>query len=64
MVADCEQPTDKQLNFIKVVEEKWGYLPFEGNTKEQATEYISNAIKENNRDDFETEAMNFSYPDR
>lgn len=63
-MCETKKATQKQLAFINKIENDWGYLPFEGKTKTEATKYISKAIKEKEREDFEDEAMNFSYPDR
>ena len=48
-----EKPTEKQLNFIKIIEEEWEYNPFTGTSKKEATQYISQAIKEKERYDLE-----------
>ena len=58
------KPTKKQLNFIKVIEEEWKQNPFSGTTKKEATEYISQAIKEKERYDFENEAMGLGLPNQ
>ena len=59
-----EKPTEKQLNFIKIIEEEWEHNPFTGTTKKEATEYISQAIKEKEQDDFENEAMGYGLPNQ
>lgn len=59
-----EKPTDKQINFIKTIEEKWKQNPFTGVTREEATQYISQAIKEKERYDFEDEAMGYGLPNQ
>ena len=59
-----EKPTEKQLNFIKVIEEEWKQKRFTGTTKKEATQYISEAIKEKERYDFENEAMGFGLPNQ
>lgn len=58
------KPTEKQLNFIKVIEEEWGHNPFTGATEEEATQYISQAINEKKRHDFEDEAMGYGLPNQ
>ena len=59
-----EKPTEKQLNFIKIIEEEWECNPFTGTSKKEATQYISQAIKEKERYDFEDEAMGFGLPNQ
>lgn len=59
-----EKPTEKQMNFIKSVEEEWGENPFTGTTKKEATQYISQSIKEKERYDFEDEAMGYGLPNQ
>ena len=49
VLNQVEKPTKKQLNFIKVIEEEWGQNPFTGATKKEATQYISEAVKEKER---------------
>ena len=58
------QPTQKQLKFIKVIEQEWGFNKFEGTTKQEASEYISQAVKEKERYDFENEAMGYGLPNQ
>lgn len=58
------KPTEKQLNFIKVIEEEWGNQPFAGTSKNEATQYISQAVKEKERYDFENEAMGCFLPNQ
>ena len=59
-----EKPTVKQLNFIKIIEEEWEHNPFTGTSKKEATQYISQAIKEKERNDFEDEAMGYGLPNQ
>lgn len=59
-----EKPTEKQLNFIKIIEEEWKHIPFTGATKQEATKYISQAINEKERYDFENEAMGYGLPNQ
>ena len=59
-----EKPTKKQLNFIRIIEEEWEHNPFTGTSKKEATQYISQAIKEKERNDFEDEAMGFGLPNQ
>ena len=59
-----EKPTKKQLNFIKVIEEEWKENLFAGTTKKEASEYISKAVKEKERYDFENEAMGYGLPNQ
>lgn len=59
-----EKPTEKQLNFIKVIEEEWEHHPFTGTSKNEATQYISQAVKEKKRYDFENEAMGYGRPNQ
>ena len=59
-----EKPTEKQLNFIKVIEEEWKQNPFTGTSKEEASQYISQAVKEKERYDFEDEAMGYGLPNQ
>lgn len=59
-----EKPTEKQLNFIKIIEEEWEHNPFTGISKKEATQYISQAIKEKERYDFEDEAMGYGLPNQ
>ena len=59
-----EKPTEKQLNFIKIIEEEWEHNRFTGATKKEATQYISEAIKEKERYYFENEAMGFGLPNQ
>lgn len=59
-----EKPTKKQLNFIKTIEKEWGQNPFTGTTKTEASQYISQAIKEKERYDFENEANSFGLPNQ
>lgn len=54
-----EKPTKKQLDFIKVIEEEWKQNTFTGTTKKEATQYISQAIKEKEQYDFENEVMGY-----
>ena len=58
------KPTEKQLNFIKVIEEEWGNQPFVGTSKNEATQYISQAVKEKERYDFENEALGYGLPNK
>lgn len=58
------KPTEKQLKFIKVIEEEWGHNPFTGGTKKEATQYISQAVNEKERHDFEDEAMGYGLPNQ
>lgn len=59
-----EKPTEKQLDFIKIIEEEWKQFPFTGTTKKEARQYISQAVKEKERYDFENEAMGFGLPNQ
>lgn len=59
-----EQPTIKQLEFIKVIEEKWGYGKFKGHTKQEASEYISECVKSQSRYEMETECLNYGAPNQ
>ena len=59
-----EKPTKKQLNFIKIIEEEWEHNPFTGTSKKEATQYISQAIKEKEPYDFEDEAMGYCLPNQ
>ena len=59
-----EEPTEKQLNFIKIIEEEWEHNPFTGTSKKEASQYISQAVKEKERDDFEDEAMGYGLPNQ
>ena len=59
-----EKPTVKQIDFIKIIEEEWEQNPFTGTTKKEATQYISQAIKEKERCDFEDEAMGYGLPNQ
>lgn len=59
-----EKPTEKQLNFIKVIEEEWKQNPFTGTSKKEASEYISQAVKEKERYDFENEVMGYGLPNQ
>lgn len=63
MIEDLKS-TEKQLIFIKVIEEEWGHNPFTGATKEEARHYISQAVKEKERNDFEDEAMGYGLPNQ
>ena len=64
ILNQVEKPTKKQLNFIKVIEEEWKQNPFTGTTKKEATQYISQAVKEKERYDFENEAMGYGLPNQ
>ena len=59
-----EQPTIKQLQFIKVIEEEWGYEKFKGITKQEASEYISKCVDEQSRYQMETECLNYRAPNQ
>ena len=64
LLSRVEKPTEKQMNFIKIIEEEWEHNPFTGTSKQEATQYISQAIKEKERDDFEDEAMGYGLPNQ
>ena len=64
VLNQVEKPTKKQLNFIKVIEEEWRQNPFTGTTKKEAGQYISQAVKEKERYDFEDEAMGYGLPNQ
>lgn len=64
VLNQAEKPTKKQLNFIKVIEEEWKQNRFTGTTKKEAREYISEAVKEKERYDFENEAMGYGLPNQ
>ena len=57
-------PTPKQLQFIKVIEEEWGYGKFKGSTKEEASDYISESVNEQSRYKMETECSNYGAPNQ
>ena len=59
-----EKPTVKQINFIKIIEEEWEQNPFTGTSKKEAIEYISQAVKEKERYEFEDEAMGYGLPNQ
>ena len=59
-----EKPTKKQLDFIKIIEEEWEQNKFTGTTKKEATQYISQAIKEKEQYDFEDEVMGYGLPNQ
>lgn len=59
-----EQPTIKQLEFIKLIEEEWGYGNFKGYTKQEASEYISECVKSQSRYEMETECLNYGAPNQ
>lgn len=59
-----EKPTEKQINFIKIVEEEWEQNSFTGTSKKEATQYISQAVKEKERYEFEDEAMGYGLPNQ
>lgn len=59
-----EQSTIKQLQFIKVIEEEWGYEKFKGITKQEASEYISKCVDEQSRYQMETECLNYGAPNQ
>lgn len=52
------------MNFIKIIEGEWKQNPFTGTSKEEASQYISQAVKEKERDDFESEAMGYGLPNQ
>lgn len=57
-------PTEKQLKFIKVIEEEWGYSKFTGTTKQEATQYISKCINEQSRYEMEMECSDYEAPNQ
>lgn len=59
-----KQPTIKQLKFIKVIEEEWGYGKFKGTTKQEASEYISECVDEQSRYEMEIECSNYGAPNQ
>lgn len=59
-----EKPTEKQINFIKIIEEEWGENPFTGTSKKEATQYISQAVKEKEQSYFEDETMGYGLPNQ
>lgn len=52
------------MDFIKIIEEEWGEKPFTGTSKKEATQYISQAVKEKERYNFEDEAMGYGLPNQ
>lgn len=59
-----EQPTQKQLKFIKVIEQEWGFNKFKGATKQEAGEYISECVEEQSRYEMEIECSNYGAPNQ
>ena len=59
-----KQPTHKQLKFIKVIEQEWGYGEFKGTTKQEASKYISECINEQSRYEMENECSNYGAPNQ
>ena len=57
-------PTPKQLQFIKVIKEEWGYGKFKGTTKQEASEYISECVKSQSRYEMEIECSNYGAPNQ
>lgn len=57
-------PTLKQLKFINVIEEEWGFNKFKGSTKQEASEYISKCVEEQSRYEMETECYNYGAPNQ
>ena len=41
---EMEKPTEKQMDFIKIIEEEWGEKPFTGTSKKEAAQYISQKV--------------------
>lgn len=57
-------PTQKQLKFIKVIEEEWGYGKFTGATKQEASQYISKCVEDNNKYQLEMECTDYEAPNQ
>src|SRR5574344_2172273 len=57
-------PTEKQLKFIKVIEEEWGYGKFIGTTKQEASQYISNCVNEESKYKMEMECSDYEAPNQ
>lgn len=57
-------PTEKQLKFIKVIEEEWGYIKFTGTTKQAASQYISMCVESHSRYELERECSNYEAPNQ
>ena len=64
VLNQVEKPTKKQLNFIKIIEKEWKHNAFTGTTKKEASQYISQAVKEKEKYDFEDEAMGYGLPNQ
>lgn len=58
------KPTKKQLEFIKVIEDEWGYGKFTGTTKQEASQYISKCVEDNNKYQLERECADYEAPNQ
>lgn len=57
-------PTEKQLKFIKVIEEEWGYGKFTGTTKQEAGQYISKCVDSQSKYDMEMDCADYEAPNQ
>lgn len=57
-------PTEKQLKFIKVIEEEWGYIKFTGTTKQEASQYISMCVESHSKYTLEMECYDYEAPNQ
>ncbi|MGX7077464.1 hypothetical protein [Globicatella sanguinis] len=57
-------PTQKQLKFIKVIEEEWGYGKFTGTTKQEASQYISKCVDSQSKYEMEMECSDYEAPNQ